>query len=124
MSNYFPDGRPIQRMMHALSSDATMTVISPAEITGNVIQALIEDYAANPTTYPGYTADLFSKMLNNCNIMQITAGEGGYFTLAGSANKAYPPTATYGGMYIHGAETIRKISVNACQVILFIKPTP
>jgi hypothetical protein len=123
MSNYFPDGRPIQKMMIALNDAANMAVISP-EISGNVLQALKADYALNPTTYPGYTSDSFSKMLSSCNIMQITAGEGGYFTLAGSANKAYPPTSTYGGMYIHGAETIRKISVNLCQVILFIKPTP
>ena len=123
MSNYFPDGRPIQKMMIALNDAANMAVISP-EISGNVLQALKAHYAANPTTYPGYTADSFSKMLSSCNIMQITAGEGGYFTLAGSANKAYPPAATYGGMYIHGAETIRKINVNLCQVILFIKPTP
>jgi len=101
-----------------------MVVISPAEITGYVIQTLIEEYAANPTSYPGYTADSFNQMLNSCNIMQITSGEGGYFTLGSSNNKAYPPTATYGGMYIYGAETISKINVNACQVILFIKPTP
>ena len=124
MSNYFPDGRPIQKMMIALNDAANMVVISPAQITGNVLQALKEDYALNPTSYPGYTVDSFNKILSSCNIMQIIGDEGGYFTLGGGNNKAYPPTATYGGMYIHGAETIRKIYVNNCQVILFIKPTP
>jgi hypothetical protein len=123
MSNYFPDGRPIQRMMHALSSDAVMTVISPTDLTGNVLQELIADFAGTPSNYPGYTADSFSKMLNNCNIMYITS-DGGYFTLASSTNKAFPPAPTVGGMYIYGAETIRKINVSSCQVILFIKPTP
>jgi hypothetical protein len=124
MSNYFPDGRPIQRMMHALSSDANMVVISPTQITGYIIQALEADFALDPTSYPGYNADSFSKMLSEVNVMQITSEEGGYFTLGSINNKAYPPASTYGGMYIYGSETISKIYVNACQVILFIKPTP
>ncbi len=124
MSNYFPDGRPIQKMMIALSGDINMVLISPIIPTGNVLQALKEEYALDPTSYPGYTVDSFNKILNSCNIMQIIGDEGGYFTLGGINNKAYPPTAAFGGMYIHGAETIRKISVNNCQVILYVKPTP
>ena len=119
MSNYFPDGRPIQRMMHALSSDANMVVISP-EITGNVLQALKATFVAEPTDYPGYTADSFNDVLNKANIMYITS-DGGYFNLSNNLNKVFPPI---GGMYIYGAETISKINVSACQVILFIKPTP
>jgi hypothetical protein len=123
MSNYFPDGRPIQRMMHALSSDATMIAISPDSLEGNVLQALKEDFADTPANYPGYTAASFNEAINKANIMYITS-DGGYFSLTSSENKAFPPAPTVGGMYIYGAETIRKIYVNGCQVILFIKPTP
>jgi hypothetical protein len=120
MSTYFPDGRPIQRMMHALSSDAEIVAISPTDLTGNVIQAFKADFVTNPTDYPGYTADSFNEVLNKSNIMYIAA-DGGYFNLSNNLNKVYPPA---GGMYIHGAETIRKVNVSACQVILYIKPTP
>jgi hypothetical protein len=120
MSTYFPDGRPIQRMMHALSSDANMVVISPIIPSGNVLQALKADFVATPTDYPGYTADSFNEVLNKANIIYIMA-DGGYFNLSNNLNKVFPPI---GGMYIYGAETIRKINVSACQVILFIKPTP
>jgi hypothetical protein len=122
MSNYFPDGRPIQKMMIALNDAANMVVISPTTLSGNVLQALKADYALDPTNYSGYTVDSFNEIISKANIMYI-ASDGGYFTLNGS-HKAYPPTAAFGGMYIHGAETIRKISVSECQVILYIKPTP
>jgi hypothetical protein len=124
MSNYFPDGRPIQRMMHALSSDATMTAISPTDLTGNVLQALKANFVTNPGDYPGYTTDSFNEMLSQANIMQIMSDDGGKYGLSTSSNSVFAPLTTHGGAYIYGAETIRKISVNNCQVILYIKPTP
>ena len=111
--------------MHALSSDANMVVISPTNLTGNVIQALEQDFASNPTAYPQYTSTSFSEMLTKCNIIQIMSDiEGAKYGLTGDANGVTPPLSIYGGTYIYGAETIRKIYVGACQVILYIKPTP
>jgi hypothetical protein len=124
MSNYFPDGRPIQKMMIALSGDVNMVIISPNNLTGNVLQALKAEFASSPGDYPGYTTESFNRVLSEVNVMQISSDSGGWFNLSSSLNKVFPPESIAGGMYIHGAETIRKINVNNCQVILYVKPTP
>jgi hypothetical protein len=123
MSNYFPDGRPIQKMMHALSDNALMVVISP-ELTGNVLQELKEDFITTPGSYPGYTEASFNEVLSKANIMYIFSASSGWFNLSNNTNRVFVPSSTVGGMYIHGTETIRKVYVENCQVILYVKPTP
>jgi hypothetical protein len=117
MSNYFPDGRPIQKMMIALNSSAVCKGVSGA-LTGNAIQKLIDDYTA--AKYPGYTPESFAEMLTKVNLVHIN---GGTYNFGGSASIA-APAATAGGIFIAGAENFRKLNVSGSALVLYIKPTP
>jgi hypothetical protein len=117
MSNYFPDGRPIQKMMIALNSNPVCKAISPA-LTGNAIQELISDYTRSG--YPGYTEESFTEMLSQVNLVHIN---GGTYNFGGSTSIA-APAAGAGGIFISGAENFRKLRVTGAALVLYIKPTP
>jgi hypothetical protein len=120
MSNYFPDGRPIQRMMHALSGEAVCKAISPT-LTGSAIAALIANYSSTPANYPGYTLESFTKMLSQVNLVHIN---GGTYNFGGPTSIA-APAAGDGGIFISGAENFRKLKLaTAATLVLYVKPTP
>jgi hypothetical protein len=117
MSNYFPDGRPIQKMMIALTSSPTCTGVSQT-LDGNAIKALIDNFRAD--RYPGYTLESFTEMLTKVNLVHIN---GGRYNFGGIAT-IDAPTASAGGIFISGADNFRRLNITACALALYIKPTP
>ena len=117
MSNYFPDGRPIQKMMIALTSSPVCTAVSPA-LTGSAIAALIANYSTG--RYPGYTLESFTEMLHKVNLVHIN---GGTYNFGGSTSIT-APAAGDGGIFISGAENFRKLRIGGAALVLYIKPTP
>lgn len=117
MSTYFPDGRPIQKMMIALNSNPVCTALSPA-LTGNAIEALIENFRDD--RYPNYTLESFTEMLTKVNLVHINGGTYNF----GGATSIAAPAAVDGGIFISGTENFSRLNVTGSNLVLYIKPTP
>lgn len=116
MSNYFPDGRPIQRMMQALSGEAVCIGIS-ASITGNIKIRVSADYTL--AKYPNFaTQAAFNEALDKVNLFEII---GGTYSVAGSTNTITTPPE---GQFFTGAQNFQTMNVSGSQIVLYIKPTP
>jgi hypothetical protein len=117
MSNYFPDGRPIQRMMHALSGEAVCIGISAA-VSGNIRTAVSNDYT--PTKYPNFaTQAAFNEALDKVNLFEIITG--GTYSVAGSINTVTTPVTN---QFFTGAQNFQTMNVTSSKIVLYIKPTP
>jgi len=118
MSNYFPDGRPIQKLMIALTSNPVCIGIAD-EITGNAIDEVYANFT--PERYPPFgTKEEFLEALTKVNLIHIN---GGTYNFGGNTS-IEAPLAVDGGIYISGTESISRLNVNSCTLVLFIKPTP
>ena len=116
MSNYFPDGRPIQRMMHALSGEAVCIGVT-GSITGNIRNEVSDDWTS--AKYPNYqTQEAFDAALSKVNLFHII---GGSVSFLGSTNSITVPTS---GLIITGAQNFQTMDVSGSKIILYIKPTP
>jgi len=116
MSNYFPDGRPIQKMMIALSGEAVCIGVT-SSITGNIKDRVLDDYSL--AKYPNFpTKAAFVEVLDKINLFEIV---GGSYSVAGSTNTVTTPDA---GQFFTGAQNFQSMNVVASKIVLYIKPTP
>lgn len=117
MSNYFPDGRPIQKMMQALSGEAVCIGVS-ASVSGNIRNAVSADYTL--AKYPNFATQVaFNEALDKVNLFEITAG--GTYSVAGSTNTITTPPE---GQFFTGAQNFQTMNVSTSKIVLYIKPTP
>ena len=116
MSTYFPDGRPIQRMMHALSGEAVCIGVT-GSISGNIRNGVSADYTLEK--YPNFaTQEAFDLALSKVNLFELI---GGSVSVAGSINAIAVPTT---GLVFTGAQNFQTMDADGSKIILFIKPTP
>jgi len=117
MSNYYPDGRPIQKMMIALSGEAICIGVSSA-VTGNIRAAVSADYTL--AKYPNFSSQAaFDEALNKVNLFEIQTG--GTYSVAGSSNTVTTPAA---GQFFTGTQNFQAMNVSSSKIVLYIKPTP
>jgi calcineurin-like phosphoesterase family protein len=117
MSNYFPDGRPIQRMMQALSGEAVCIGISSA-VSGNIRNAVSADWSL--ARYPNFaTKAAFDEALSKVNLFEIITG--GTYSVAGSTNTVTTPVIN---QFFTSAQNFQTMNVTNSKIVLYIKPTP